>query len=60
MTQPDFDKMTREELLAYIRKHPQDIQTFHKYMDLLATAPGRVEISVEELETKLAKRLQKS
>ncbi|WP_375340501.1 DUF6887 family protein [Plectonema radiosum] len=23
-----------EELLAYIRKHPQDIQTFHKYMDL--------------------------
>ncbi|MBD2604699.1 hypothetical protein H6G81_09190 [Scytonema hofmannii FACHB-248] len=52
--------MTREELLAYIRKHPQDIQTFHKYMDLLATAPDRVEISVEELETKLAKRLQES
>lgn len=60
MTQPDFDKMTRAELLNYVRLHPQDTQAFHKYMDLLATAPGRIEISPEQLEVELTKRLQES
>lgn len=60
MIRPNFDKMSREELLAYVRQHPQDTEAFHKYMDLLAVAPGRIEISPEQLETELAKRLQQS
>ncbi|GAB1540919.1 hypothetical protein NUACC21_35880 [Scytonema sp. NUACC21] len=60
MTQPDFDKMTRAQLLAYVRQNPQDTEAFHKYMDLLAVAPGRIEISPEQLEVELTKRLQQS
>ncbi|MEC4815044.1 MAG: hypothetical protein SAK29_17455 [Scytonema sp. PMC 1069.18] len=60
MTHPDFDKMARQELLAYVRQHPQDAEAFHKYMDMLAVAPGRVEISLDQLETELTKRLQQS
>lgn len=60
MIRPNFDEMTREELLAYVRQHPQDTEAFHKYMDLLAIAPGRIEISLEQLETELIKKLQQS
>ncbi|MBW4632404.1 MAG: hypothetical protein KME30_11050 [Iphinoe sp. HA4291-MV1] len=60
MTKSNFEGMSRQELLAYVRSHPQDIEAFHKYMDMLRDAPGRVKIPVEQIETELAKRLQES
>lgn len=60
MTQSNFEGMTRQELLAYVRQNPQDTEAFHRYMDLLRDAPGRVKIMPEEIETELPKRLQQS
>ncbi len=31
MTESNFEGMTRQELLAYIRQHPQDTKAFHLY-----------------------------
>ncbi|MHC5937000.1 DUF6887 family protein [Nostoc sp.] len=41
MSQPNFDNMTRHELLTYVRSHPDDTEAFHRDMDLLQTLPGR-------------------
>lgn len=61
MTQPNFDNMSRHELLAYIRKNPQDTEAFYKYMDMLQATPGRVTVnSAAELETEMRKRVQQS
>ncbi|MDZ8240566.1 MAG: hypothetical protein RMZ69_26020 [Nostoc sp. ChiQUE01a] len=58
MNQPLFNNMTRHELLAYVRSHPDDTEAFHRYMDLLQTAPGRVEVtSSEQFEAELRKRI---
>ncbi len=58
MTQPNFENMTRQELLAYVRSHPDDVEAFHKYMDLLQTAPGRVTVYTDsELEAEMRKRI---
>ncbi|MEA5504767.1 hypothetical protein VB735_16930 [Halotia wernerae UHCC 0503] len=58
MTQPNFDSMTRHELLAYVRSHPDDTEAFHKYMDLLQTTPGRITVTTdEELEAEMRKRI---
>lgn len=57
MSQPNFNEMTRYELLAYVRQHPEDTKAFHRYMDLLAKVPGRIEIAPEELESELKKRI---
>ncbi|WP_375491113.1 DUF6887 family protein [uncultured Nostoc sp.] len=58
MTQPNFDNMTRHELLAYVRSHPDNVQAFHRYMDLLQTAPGRMAVTTpEELEAEMRKRI---
>ncbi|MEH2378102.1 MAG: hypothetical protein V7K27_04225 [Nostoc sp.] len=60
MTESNFEGMTRQELLLYVRRNPQDIEAFHKYVDMLRAVPGRVKISAEEIETELPKRLQAS
>ncbi|NJM72593.1 MAG: hypothetical protein HC862_21930 [Scytonema sp. RU_4_4] len=60
MTESNFKDMTRQELLAYVRRNPQDTEAFHRYVDMLRTVPGRVKISAEQIETELAKRLQQS
>ncbi|MBF2009379.1 MAG: hypothetical protein IGS49_29110 [Chlorogloeopsis fritschii C42_A2020_084] len=58
MTQPNFDHMTRHELLAYVRSHPEDTEAFHKYMDLLQNASGRIPVTTdEELEAEMRKRI---
>ncbi|BAZ71070.1 hypothetical protein NIES4106_58670 (plasmid) [Fischerella sp. NIES-4106] len=58
MTQPDFDNMTRHELLAHVRSHPEDTEAFHKYMDLLQNTPGRIPVTTdEELEAEMRKRI---
>lgn len=53
MTQPNFDHMTRHELLAYVRSHPEDTEAFHKYMDLLQNAPGRIQVKAPMKNSKL-------
>ena len=58
MTELNFEQMSRQELLAYVRQHPQDTKAFHKYMDILAIAPGRVKIPVDQIDTELPKLLQ--
>ncbi|GAB1543131.1 hypothetical protein NUACC21_58050 [Scytonema sp. NUACC21] len=58
MANLDFDQMTRAELLAYVRQHPQDNEAFQRYMALLQTAPGRVRIPPDQIEAELTKRLQ--
>ncbi|MBN3907721.1 MAG: hypothetical protein HWQ35_30210 [Nostoc sp. NMS1] len=41
-----------------MRSHPDDVQAFHRYMDLLQTAPGRVAVTTpEELEAEMRKRI---
>ncbi|MEH1831897.1 MAG: hypothetical protein V7L29_07450 [Nostoc sp.] len=60
MTESHFEGMTRQELLVYVRRNPQDIEAFHKYVDMLQAVPGRVKISAEEIDTELPKRLQAS
>lgn len=57
MANSDFDKMTRAELLAYVRQNPQDNEAFQKYMALLQTAPGRVRIPQNQIDTELPKLL---
>ncbi|MHC5936998.1 DUF6887 family protein [Nostoc sp.] len=58
MSQPHFDNMTRHELLTYVRSHPDDIEAFHRYMDLLQTVPGRIAVTTpEELEAEMRKRI---
>jgi hypothetical protein len=50
--------MTRHELLAYVRTHPDDTEAFHKYMDLLQTTPGRITVTTDqELEAEMRKRI---
>jgi len=58
MTELNFEKMSRQELLAYVRQHPQNTEAFHKYMDMLAIAPGRVKITAEQIDTELPKLFQ--
>ncbi|MBP5976606.1 hypothetical protein HW132_28705 [Brasilonema sp. CT11] len=60
MTELNFESMTRQELMAYVRQNPQDTEAFHKYVDMLRATPGRVKISAEEIETVLPKLLQTS
>ncbi|MEC4818953.1 MAG: hypothetical protein SAK29_37610 [Scytonema sp. PMC 1069.18] len=60
MTESNFEGMTRAELLAYVRKNPQDTEAFHKYMDMLAATPGRVKIPPEEIDTVLPKILREN
>lgn len=58
MTQSNFEGMSRQELLAYVRQNPQDKEAFHRYMDLLQAAPGRVTVTTpEELEAEMRKRV---
>lgn len=50
--------MTRHELLADVRSHPDDTEAFHRYMDLLQTVAGRVAVTTpEELEAEMQKRI---
>lgn len=60
MTESNFEGMTRAELLAYVRRNPQNTEAFHKYMDMLAVAPGRVKIPAEQIDTVLPKILTES
>ncbi len=60
MTESNFEGMTRAELLAYVRQNPQDTEAFHKYMDMLATAPGRVKIPPEQIDAVLPKILKEN
>ncbi|MBW4504208.1 MAG: hypothetical protein KME57_32780 [Scytonema hyalinum WJT4-NPBG1] len=58
MTQPNFEEMICQELLTYVRTHPNDTEAFHRYMDLLQTVPGRVVVTTdEELEAEMRKRI---
>jgi SOS response regulatory protein OraA/RecX len=50
MTHPDFNQMTREELLAYLLEHRDDEEVFHAYMDRLATEPVLARGSAEDLQ----------
>lgn len=39
MMKPDFQAMTRKELLAYMLKHRDDDEVFHAYMDKVRAEP---------------------
>ena len=58
MTASNFENMTRVELRSYVRQHPYDTEAFHKYVDLLRAAPGRIKITSEQIDTELPKLLQ--
>lgn len=60
MTESNFEGMTRQELLVYVRHNPQDTKAFHRYVDMLRAIPGRVKIPAEQIETELPKLLQAS
>ncbi len=60
MTESNFEGMTRAELLAYVRRNPNDTEAFHKYMDMLAIAPGRVKIPPEQIDAVLPKILREN
>lgn len=60
MTELNFESMTRQELMTYVRQNPQDTEAFHKYVDMLRATPGRVKISSDQIETELVKRLQQT
>ncbi|AKG21851.1 DUF6887 family protein [Calothrix sp. 336/3] len=58
MNQPNFDNMSDQELLTYVRNHPSDINAFHKYMDRLNARPGILCTTDEEFEAELRRRVQ--
>ena len=40
MTKPNFEAMSRKELLAYMLKHRDDEQAFYAYMDKVHAEPA--------------------
>lgn len=43
MTKPNFESMTRKELLAYVLEHRDDDAAFYAYMDkAYAEPPGEI------------------
>jgi len=49
MTKPDFAKMTKAELRAYVLEHRDDAEAFHVLMDKLSAEPGTRINSMEHL-----------
>lgn len=39
MNKPNFEAMSKKELLAYVRKHPDDDKAFQVYMDKVYAEP---------------------
>lgn len=39
MTKPNFEEMSRKELLTYIREHGDDDEAFRIYMDRVTAEP---------------------
>ncbi|MEA5536300.1 DUF6887 family protein [Crocosphaera sp. XPORK-15E] len=50
MTQPNFEKMNRDELKNYLLEHREDEAAFHAYMDKLATEPVLAHGTQEDAE----------
>ncbi len=42
MTNPSFEQMTKSELKAYLREHPNDQMAFHTLMDKINAEPNQV------------------
>lgn len=67
MTQPNFQTMTRKELLAFVLEHRDDQTAFYALMDKLKTEPVLATLppltSIEQLEQedfpKLLEEIQK-
>lgn len=49
MTKPNFEKMTKAELRAYVLEHRNDIEAFHVLMSKLTIEPGTKITSMEHL-----------
>jgi hypothetical protein len=41
MTKPNFESMTRKELLAYMLEHRDDDEAFYAYMDKAYAEPAK-------------------
>ncbi|AUT03842.1 hypothetical protein CLI64_27520 [Nostoc sp. CENA543] len=48
MTKPDFAKMNKSELKAYLLKHRNDTEAFHALMDKITSEPNQKFYTVEE------------
>jgi hypothetical protein len=57
MTKIDFEQMSDQELLNYVRTHPNHTEAFHKYMDRLDARPGVLCTTDEEFEAELQRRI---
>ncbi len=60
MTDINFDAMSREELRAYVRTHPQDQTAFYTYMERLQNEPGIEITSMEQLDQVVEAKLNES
>ncbi len=48
--QPNFEKMTRQELRAYILEHREDDEAFYIYADRVTAEPGELYPAVQTIE----------
>ena len=48
MTELNFEKMSKPELKAYLKKHPNDTQAFYALMDKINAEPGRTRYKFDD------------
>jgi hypothetical protein len=56
MMKPDFEKMTRAELKAYMLENRSDDEAFHAYIDLFTSTPTEIYSGGPEEVERLVKR----
>ena len=59
MIKPDFEKMTRAELKAYMLENRSDDEAFHAYIDLYTSTPSEIYSGgPEEVEMLIKKKVE--
>lgn len=59
MIKPDFEKMTRAELKAYMLENRSDDEAFHAYIDLFTSTPSEIYSGgQEEVEMLIRKKVE--
>ena len=48
MTEFNFEQMSKSELKAYLKKHPNDIQAFHALKDKINAEPTRTRYKFDD------------
>jgi len=48
MTESNFEQMSKSELKAYLKNHPNDTQAFYALMDKINAEPGRTRYKFDD------------